>query len=178
MPPQVSVTAIGEDGSDHAVTVVHDSRPLPDECFAWLTPIMLWGLAQPMVERKVTRAQGGGTQRGDMIRSFAAVLFVLVTGSPWREVPRSFSVSWQTAHRRFMEWSRQELWNSLRQAARGPSGSAGLAHWADVVAAAAENRLQAPQARARTLYQKPFAIRISATTPFPPPDAEGEPQGN
>jgi transposase len=38
-----------------------------------------------------------------------AVLWVVRTGSPWRDLPDVFG-SWSSAFRRFSRWSRKEVW--------------------------------------------------------------------
>jgi len=38
-----------------------------------------------------------------------AVLWVVRTGSPWRDLPDVFG-SWNSAFRRFIRWSRKEVW--------------------------------------------------------------------
>jgi putative transposase len=38
-----------------------------------------------------------------------AVLWVVRTGSPWRDLPDVFG-SWNSAFRRFSRWSRKEVW--------------------------------------------------------------------
>lgn len=131
------------------------------EQFEWLAPMVLWELMEPMVNRKVVRIQGGGAQRIDAGRLFAAVLYILFSGAPWREMPRIFHVSWQTAHRRFIEWSRAGLWSALEQAADGPNGSEELKHWAGLVAVAAMHRSRETAETGRLPYEKPAVRCIS-----------------
>ena len=47
----------------------------------------------------------GGRPRRPARDVLGGVLWVLHTGSPWRDLPREFG-SWQTAHRYFTRWSR------------------------------------------------------------------------
>ncbi|MFC6700361.1 transposase [Streptomyces thermocoprophilus] len=86
-------------------------------------------------------AQGGGTQRADDEAMFAAIVYVLVSGVPWRALPKTFAVSWQNAHRRFTQWSGAGLWDRLRDTARRQQMPGHLRQWADTVAALAEERL-------------------------------------
>jgi transposase len=109
------------------------------ERFTWLAPMALWPTARPLLPRSVARLQGGGAQRADDEAMFAAISFVLVTNSAWRVMPKVFGVSWQTAHRRFGEWSRHALWSRLADSAAG-SGHPSVEHWAKVLAAAAAGR--------------------------------------
>jgi transposase len=38
-----------------------------------------------------------------------AVLWIVWTGSPWRDLPEVFG-PWNSAFRRFSRWSRKEIW--------------------------------------------------------------------
>ncbi|WP_447007567.1 transposase [Saccharothrix isguenensis] len=116
----------------------------------------LWPLARPLIPRPVARPQGGGTRRTDDEAVFGAVVYVLASGSAWREVPKVFGTSWQTTHRRFTQWCQADLWRRLVDAAvaaesrgdgsheRGSRGqSAGdLAEWARTLAKTADERLR------------------------------------
>ncbi len=111
----------------------------------------LWPVARKHLPRPATRPQGGGTQRADDEAMFAAVLYVLVSESPWRALPKTFAVSWQNTHRRFTEWSEAGLWDRLRDACRDPQVPVRLRQWADAVALLAERRLErAPAPAHRT----------------------------
>ncbi len=46
-------------------------------------------------------------------RAFEAVLFVLVSGTPWQDLPDDWGVSSRTAWSRYQGWCKQELWTSL-----------------------------------------------------------------
>ncbi|MEU7165128.1 transposase [Streptomyces morookaense] len=89
--------------------------------YSWLAPASLWDLAAPLIPAPARRPQGGGTARIDDESVFAAIAYVTVTDSPWRELPPVFGVSWQTAHRRFRQWAEAGLWRELHElvAARG-----------------------------------------------------------
>jgi transposase len=56
---------------------------------------------------------GDGRTRGSSGRDnrlfVEAVLWVVRTGSPWRDLPDLFG-SWNSAFRRFSRWSRKEVW--------------------------------------------------------------------
>ncbi|MEU1513147.1 transposase [Streptomyces sp. NPDC005811] len=109
--------------------------------FSWLTPMMLWPLARHYLPRPAQRPQGGGTQRADDEAMFAAIVYVLVSGVPWRALPKTFAVSWQNTHRRFTQWSEAGLWDRIREASRKQQMPGQMRHWADVVGALAEERL-------------------------------------
>ncbi|MEV0642233.1 transposase [Streptomyces sp. NPDC050619] len=104
--------------------------------------MILWPLARRYLPSPVVRPQGGGTQRVDEEAVFAAILYVLVSREPWRALPRTFSVSWQNAHRRFAQWSEAGLWDRIRESCGGPHTPGAVQQWADAVAALAEERLR------------------------------------
>jgi transposase len=109
--------------------------------FGWLAPMVVWPLARPLIPMPATRPQGGGTRRGDDEVMFAALIYVLVSGSPWRSVPRNFEISWQNAHRRFGQWSDLGLWDALARTAALPGTSPDERFWTSVIVRAARSRL-------------------------------------
>lgn len=44
-----------------------------------------------------------------------AMLWVLRTGAPWRDLPKSYP-SWKTVHTRFLRWSKQGIWKNILDA--------------------------------------------------------------
>lgn len=100
-------------------------------------PDELWALAQPLIPQFRPRAQGGGTAPVDDRAVFTAIVYVLTTGCGWRELPPSFGVSFQTAHRRFGQWTRAGVWRRLHRAVLDELGSHGLIDWSRVIADAA-----------------------------------------
>jgi transposase len=111
-----------------------------NEGFGWLAPAALWPRAQQVLPPAPVRPQGGGAQRLDERAVFAAVAFVLVTGTPWRALPRVFGVSWQNVHRRFLQWSRAEVWQRLVESTSDTPD----AFWATELERAALARLREP----------------------------------
>ena len=58
-----------------------------------------WQKVEPLIHR-----HGRGSKLGD--RSFVnAVIFVLRTGTPWRDLPERYG-HWKTVYNRFAEWSK------------------------------------------------------------------------
>ncbi|MFE6337684.1 transposase [Streptomyces sp. NPDC057798] len=105
-----------------------------------LVPDALWKLAAPLIPAFPPRPQGGGTPPLDDREVFAAIVFVLTSGSPWRRLPPSFAVSPATAHRRFLAWTRAGLWGSLRAVVQRESAlDVGDREWAAAILDAAES---------------------------------------
>ncbi|MFJ1648172.1 transposase [Streptomyces sp. NPDC088258] len=110
-----------------------------------LVPDLLWELAHQLIPPPPPRPQGGGRRRTDDRAVLAAIVFITTTSCAWRELPTCFGTSWQTAHRRFTEWSAAGLWSRLHQATRtapgatpgdGPSGDL----WTETVVASLRSR--------------------------------------
>lgn len=108
--------------------------------FGWLVPAGLWGVAEPLIEKPAVRPQGGGRARSDDEAVFAAVVFVLVTGCPWRKLPPIFGASWQTVHRRYGQWTRAGLWRRLHRRVLDDLGVEGMLDWSRTVVDAASVR--------------------------------------
>lgn len=76
----------------------------------------LWEIAEPLIPPSKVRPQGGGTRDTPDETLFAAIINVLVSGCAWRALPPCFGISKSTAHRRFLIWSRADVWGSLHEA--------------------------------------------------------------
>jgi transposase len=63
--------------------------------------IELWELVEPLIPVFAPRPQGGGTAALDTRAVFTAIVYVLTSGGAWRNLPSSFGVPFQAAHRRF-----------------------------------------------------------------------------
>ncbi|MFR9797286.1 transposase [Streptomyces sp. MS06] len=101
-----------------------------------LVPDGMWGVVEPLLPAFTGRRQGGGTAPLDERRAFTAVVYVLVSGCAWRQLPSSFAVSSATAHRRFTTWTHSSLWDRLEEACVGHPDE----RWIGDVAAAARRR--------------------------------------
>jgi transposase len=86
---------------------------------------------------------------------FTAIVFVLTSGCAWRHLPPSFGVKYQTAHRRFGEWTRAGLWPRIHRAVLDELGSRGEIDWSRAVVDAASVRARKG---ART-----FAVTVNST---------------
>ncbi|MGW6909238.1 transposase [Streptomyces sp. NPDC054940] len=81
----------------------------------WIVPDGLWEIAGPLLPPPILRVQGGVTQNVADEDVFAAIVYVLTSGCPWRRLPSCFGVSKSTAHRRFRIWSRTRAWDQIHQ---------------------------------------------------------------
>ncbi|NIJ11453.1 transposase [Saccharomonospora amisosensis] len=98
-----------------------------------LVPDELWVLVEPLIPRFKRRPQGGGTAPVDGRAVFTAIVYVLTSGCAWRDLPPSFGVSFQTAHRRFTQLTEAGLWCRLHQAVLDELGSQGLLDWSRAI---------------------------------------------
>jgi transposase len=73
-------------------------------------PDGLWEIAEPLIPEQRARPQGGGTANVPDETLFAAIIYLLVSGCAWRALPPCFGISKSTAHRRFLIWSRADVW--------------------------------------------------------------------
>ncbi|MFF2478729.1 IS5 family transposase [Streptomyces sp. NPDC058066] len=95
-------------------------RLVPDkqrELFQWVVP------------EAPTRPQECGRRRHGDREVLAAIVFVATTGCTWSQVPPVFGPSGATAHRRFMEWSRQRVWAKLHRLVLDELGARGELDW-------------------------------------------------
>ncbi|MEV8512002.1 transposase [Dactylosporangium sp. NPDC051484] len=118
---------------------------MTDERFSWLAPMTLWPYALSLLPPPPVRPQGGGAPRQDDRAVFAAVVFVVATGTPWRSLPKLFGVSWQNSHRRFVEWTSAGVWVRLRLSTQDDEAAGAAREWAAILAQNAETRLREPR---------------------------------
>ncbi len=98
-----------------------------------LVPDELWELVEPLIPVFASRPQGGGTAPVDARAVFTAIVYVLTSGCAWRDLPPSFGVPFQTAHRRFSQWTKDGLWRQLHHALLDELGSQGLLGWSRAI---------------------------------------------
>src|SRR3954449_9818500 len=72
-----------------------------------------WAVLEPMLPERVS--QRIGRPRVDDRIAFTAILFVLVTGVPWRLLPRELGCSGVTAWRRLRDWQAAGVWDRLHR---------------------------------------------------------------
>jgi transposase len=58
------------------------------------------------------RSGGKGRPAKDNRTMINAIIWVLKTGAPWRDLPERFG-SWQSAYCRFARWSRRGIWEKV-----------------------------------------------------------------
>ena len=58
-----------------------------------------------------------GRKRADDRKTINGILYVLVTGCGWRDMPRSYG-AYQTAWRRLERWSKEGVWSRILAAAQ------------------------------------------------------------
>ena len=76
----------------------------------------LWQELEPLVPAAKLSPKGG-RPRLDDCAAFNGILFVLMTGIPWEELPQELGFgSGMTCWRRLRQWQRQGVWDRLHQA--------------------------------------------------------------
>ena len=72
-----------------------------------------WAVLEPLLPNRPARRIGRPPVSDRA--AFTAIVFVLVTGLPWRLVPRQIGCSGVTAWRRLREWQRAGVWEQLHR---------------------------------------------------------------
>ena len=74
-----------------------------------------WAVVKPFIPKLPKRADGKGRPRIDDRQILNGILWIMRTGAQWKDLPNRYP-SYQTCHRRFQEWVRAEVFESLLQA--------------------------------------------------------------
>jgi transposase len=74
-----------------------------------------WAVVEPLIPQPSKRADGKGRPRIDDRRILNGILWIMRTGAQWKDLPDRYP-SYQTCHRRFQEWVRAGVFESLLQA--------------------------------------------------------------
>jgi transposase len=75
----------------------------------------------------------GSGCRIDACIAFTAILFVLVTGAPWRLLTREIGCSGVTAWRRLRDWQAAGVWNRLHRELLRRLNALGRLDWSTAV---------------------------------------------
>ncbi len=91
----------------------------------------LWAELEPLLpDRPVGRI---GRPRVDDRAAFSAIVFVLLTGVPWRMVPKDIGCSGVTAWRRLRDWQQAGVWERLHQQMLRRLNAAGQIDWSRAI---------------------------------------------
>lgn len=66
-----------------------------------------WSIVETILPSDAVRADGRGRPWSDRRIVFNGILWVLRTGAPWKDLPSRYG-PYQTAHRRFQNWVRDD----------------------------------------------------------------------
>ena len=69
----------------------------------------VWGLLEPLLPGR--RGSWGGVAI-DNRRFINAIIWILRTGAPWRDLPPSYG-NWKNTHKRFCRWIDKGVWESV-----------------------------------------------------------------
>ena len=74
-----------------------------------------WGAIEPHLSKAPPKQTRRGRPRLDDRKLFEGILWILITGSMWHELPREYP-SKSSCHRRFQAWCRDGSWLRLQKA--------------------------------------------------------------
>ena len=69
-----------------------------------------WAIIGPMLVKPRTETRG--RKRKDDRLMFNAILWLMKTGAPWRDLHPEFG-PWKTVHKRFLQWAKLEVWDDI-----------------------------------------------------------------
>lgn len=82
-----------------------------------------WAVIEPLLPR-----QGKGRPWKDHRQIINGILWVLATGTAWRDVPDRYG-PWQTLYDRFIRWTRDGTWDRLLRALLSQMQHRGQIDW-------------------------------------------------
>jgi transposase len=68
-----------------------------------------WELIRPLLPSSAAT----GRSREDDREIINGILYVLTTGCGWEYLPHDIAASWQTCHRRLLEYQRRRVWQKI-----------------------------------------------------------------
>jgi transposase len=71
-----------------------------------------WAVLEPLLPERAPQKTGRSTVSDRA--AFTAIVFVLLTGVPWRMVPKEIGCSGVSAWRRLREWQADGVWERLQ----------------------------------------------------------------
>ena len=94
---------------------------------ALLVDDRFWEVLEPLLPKRAP--QRTGRPRVSDRAAFTAIVFVLLTGVPWRMVPKEIGCSGVTAWRRLRDWQAAGVWERLRRELLRRLNAAGQIDW-------------------------------------------------
>jgi transposase len=71
-----------------------------------------WAIIGPLLVNQ--RKDPRGRKAKDDRQMFNGLLWIMKTGSPWRDLPAEFG-AWQTVYKRFSRWAKSGIWDEVLQ---------------------------------------------------------------
>lgn len=71
-----------------------------------------WKLVEPIIKKARPPKEISGRPRQDDQQILNGILWICRTGAPWKDLPGKYP-PYQTCHRRFQEWVRAGVWESI-----------------------------------------------------------------
>lgn len=65
------------------------------------------------IKRLLPKAKARGRPRADDREIINGILYVLSTGCRWEDLPHDIAASYQTCHRRLLEFQRRRIWQKI-----------------------------------------------------------------
>jgi transposase len=87
----------------------------------------LWGIVEPLIPSR--EAASTGRPRVSDRAAFGAIVFVLFTGTAWKQIPRELGCSGSTAHERFTAWAKAGVFDRLHAELLRRLNAAGRINW-------------------------------------------------
>jgi transposase len=112
--------------SHHATMKVRSTVPKPK---IEVLNDVAWELVKPLMP---SQKPPSGRPRRDHRSVLGGMLWVLSTGSSWRDLPEEEFGPWQTVYGRYRKWHEEGLWQRITEVLRGVSSSAGSSANLDV----------------------------------------------
>ena len=69
-----------------------------------------WAIIRPMLAKGST--ENRGRKRKECRLRFNAILWIMKTGAPWRDLHPEFG-PWKTVHERFLKWVQLDVWDNI-----------------------------------------------------------------